>query len=118
VGLWLTVLHEPERSQTAPSATDKTDRTARDEVFSVPVGRVCENSGSQLTECFVGAPCGSGHDQQPSPTPPDLSPEDWWAFFDERAAIREFDGKTLRAEAEARALQDTAVALGARPSDT
>jgi hypothetical protein len=41
--------------------------------------------------------------------------EDWWAFFDERAAIREFDGKTPRAEAEALALQDTAAALGPCP---
>jgi hypothetical protein len=31
------------------------------------------------------------------------SPEDWQVFFDERAAILEFDGRVPRAEAEARA---------------
>jgi hypothetical protein len=31
------------------------------------------------------------------------SPEDWQVFFDERAAIVEFDGASSRAEAEARA---------------
>ena len=34
-----------------------------------------------------------------------LSGEDWWAFFEERAAVVEFDGGLLRAEAEARAFE-------------
>ena len=108
----LTPVRARGNSKTAQKATDKTDKTAGDEVLSVLVGRVCEKSEPEPTESFVGAPCGSGHEEQPAPTPPDLSPDDWWAFYDERAAIREFDGKTPRAEAEALALQDTAAALG------
>ena len=37
------------------------------------------------------------------PTNDGWSPEDWQVFFDERAAILEFDGGLPRAEAEARA---------------
>jgi hypothetical protein len=37
------------------------------------------------------------------PTNDGWSPEDWQVFFDERAAIAEFDGGLRRAEAEARA---------------
>jgi hypothetical protein len=46
-------------------------------------------------------------------TPSD--PADWQAYFDERAAIREFDGEMTRSDAEALALQDTIAALGSRP---
>jgi hypothetical protein len=35
------------------------------------------------------------------------SAEDWQAYFDERAAVREYDGGQSRAEAEAGALEDT-----------
>jgi hypothetical protein len=42
-------------------------------------------------------------------------PADWQAYFDERAAVREFDGEMPRHEAEALALQDTIAALGPRP---
>lgn len=124
VGRWLTALREREKSQTAQTGTDKTDRTAQTEVLSVlsvPVGRVCEKSAPEVTGVsvsFVGAPCGSGHEERPAPRPFNLSPEDWWAFYDERAAIREFDGKTPRTEAETLALQDIATALGACPSHT
>jgi len=40
------------------------------------------------------------------PTSP-WSPADWQAFYDERAAVLEFDGGLSRAEAEARALAET-----------
>jgi hypothetical protein len=125
VGRWLTALREPERSQTAQKGTDKTDRTARIEVLSVlsvPVGRICEKSEQEPTErCvgFVGAPCGSGHEQQPFPTRPDFSPDDWWAFYDGRPALVSSTGRRqeLRPKLE-RLLQDTAAALGACPSHT
>jgi hypothetical protein len=44
-----------------------------------------------------------------------LLADDWQAYFDERAGIREFDGEMPRDEAEALALQDTIAALGPRP---
>ena len=40
------------------------------------------------------------------------SEENWQAYFDERAGIREFDGGLSRGEAEERALEDTLRALG------
>src|SRR5919107_3271291 len=42
--------------------------------------------------------------------------EDWQAYFDERAAIREYDGGFPRPEAERLALKDTVAALGPRPT--
>lgn len=42
-------------------------------------------------------------------------PEDWFAHFEERAAIREYEGGFDRAEAERLALDDTVAALGPRP---
>ena len=106
MGRWLTALREREKSQTAQTGTDKTDKTAGDEVLSVlsvPVGRVCEKSELELAGGFVGAPCGSAQELQPSPTPPDVSPEDWRAFFEERAGIAEFEGGLARPQAEVRA---------------
>src|SRR5947209_7109907 len=41
--------------------------------------------------------------------------EDWLASYDERAAIREFDGHLPRDAAEALAYEDTAAALGPPP---
>ena len=123
MGRWLTAqrerdnLKQPKRAPTKPTelAEMRFCRFCRCRL------RVCEKSGSELTGNsvgFIGASCGSGRAQQPSPTRPDLSPEDRWAFYDERAPIREFDGKMPRTEAEALALQDTTAALGACPSDT
>jgi hypothetical protein len=42
--------------------------------------------------------------------------EDWQAHYDERAAIRQFDGKLPPWEAEALAIHDTTAALGPRPT--
>lgn len=42
--------------------------------------------------------------------------EDWQAYFDERAGIREFDGGLPRSQAELRAFEDTVAALGPRPT--
>jgi hypothetical protein len=47
-------------------------------------------------------------------TAPSIS-EEWQAYFDERAGIREFEGEMSRDEAENLALQDTVAALGPRP---
>jgi hypothetical protein len=41
--------------------------------------------------------------------------EDWQAYFDERAGIREFDGGLPRSEAELRAFEDTVATLGPQP---
>jgi hypothetical protein len=52
------------------------------------------------------------------PTPSGLhevSVEEWQAYFDERAGIREFDGGLARADAEMLAAEDTVAALGQRP---
>ena len=45
-----------------------------------------------------------------SPTPDDLS-ADWRIWFEERAAIREYDGGQARQHAEAEALQETLNAM-------
>ncbi|MCJ2068461.1 hypothetical protein MKK75_06515 [Methylobacterium sp. J-030] len=42
--------------------------------------------------------------------------EDWFAHFEERAAIREFEGGFARAEAERLALDETIAALGPQPA--
>ena len=47
--------------------------------------------------------------------PATIDPEDWLAFYDERAAIREFDGHLPRDAAEALAHEDAVAALGSRP---
>jgi hypothetical protein len=47
--------------------------------------------------------------------PPAVDLEDWLAFYDERAAIREFDGRLPREAAEALAYEDAVAALGPRP---
>ncbi|MCJ2087524.1 hypothetical protein MKK88_16265 [Methylobacterium sp. E-005] len=41
---------------------------------------------------------------------------DWLAHFEERAAIREFEGGIARAEAERLALDETLAAFGPRPA--
>lgn len=45
-------------------------------------------------------------------------PEDWQVLFDERAAIREYDGGMTRQEAERFALVDVIEAMKARGSET
>jgi len=47
--------------------------------------------------------------------PATIDPEDWLAVYDERAAIREFDGHLPRDAAEALAHEDAVAALGPRP---
>ncbi len=42
--------------------------------------------------------------------------EDWQAHYDERAAIRQFDGELPKWEAEALAFNETTAALGPRPT--
>ena len=42
--------------------------------------------------------------------------EDWQAHYDERAAIRQFDGELPEWEAEALAFNETTAALGPRPT--
>jgi len=41
--------------------------------------------------------------------------EDWQAHYEERAAIRQFDGELPKREAEALAFNETTAALGPRP---
>lgn len=48
-------------------------------------------------------------------TAPGNDAEDWFAHFEERAAIREFEGGFDRAEAERLALDETIAALGPQP---
>lgn len=43
------------------------------------------------------------------------APAEWHALFEERAAIREFEGGFSRAEAERLALAETTAALGPKP---
>ena len=42
--------------------------------------------------------------------------EDWQAHYEERAAIRQFDGELPKREAEALAFNETTAALGPRPN--
>jgi hypothetical protein len=49
------------------------------------------------------------------PAPVDL--DTWQAHFEERAAIREFNGGFDRRDAEALALKDTTAVLGPRPGE-
>ena len=48
-------------------------------------------------------------------TAPVADPVDWFAHFEERAAIREYEGGFDRGEAERLALDETIAALGPRP---
>jgi hypothetical protein len=48
-------------------------------------------------------------------TAPAISRDDWQAHFDERAAIREFEGGFPREEAERLAIQDVTAVLGPEP---
>ena len=118
MGRWLAALRDRENSKTAQAGTDKTDKTRPEEVssvLSVPPESISEKLGGGCVS-FGSAPFGLSHNAFSSSTPPELTPDDWWASFDERAAIREFDGKTSRSEAEALAQQDTVTALGPCPS--
>jgi hypothetical protein len=49
-------------------------------------------------------------------TKPVLDAEDWQAAYDERAAVREFDGDLPRAEAERLAYADSVEELGEPPA--
>jgi hypothetical protein len=92
MGRWLSALRAREFSESAQREADKTDKTLSGEVLSVlsvPVLSISEN----------------------------FSADDWQAYFDERAGIRELDGEMPRDEAEALALQDTIAALGPRPAN-
>lgn len=44
-----------------------------------------------------------------------IDPDDWFTHFEERAAIREYEGGFDRPEAEQLAMDDTVAALGPRP---
>jgi hypothetical protein len=112
MGRWLSALRAREFSESARRGTDKTDKTLSGEVLSVlsvPVLSISEKSLRGFVG-FVGAPCERFENSRPS-----LTTDDWQAYFDERAGIREFDGELARSDAEALALQDTVAALGPRP---
>jgi hypothetical protein len=90
MGRWLSALRAREFSESAQKGTDKTDKTSLNgvlSVLSVPVLSISQN----------------------------FSADDWQAYFDERAGIREFDGEMPRSEAERLAVEDTIAALGPRP---
>jgi hypothetical protein len=68
-------------------------------VASVAGHQASTNAPSDLTVASIASPEAS-------------EDEDWQAHFEERAAIREFDGGFTRPAAEAHALQDTIAVLG------
>jgi hypothetical protein len=112
MGRWLSALRAREFSESAQPGTAKTDKTSPNGVLSVlavPVLSISEKSAGGFVG-FVSAPCEHFKNSWPS-----LTKEDWQTYFDERAAVREFDGEMPRDDAEALALQDTIAALGPRP---
>jgi hypothetical protein len=112
MGRWLSALRAREFSESAQRGTDKTAKTSPNGVLSVlavPVLSISEKSAGGFVG-FVSAPCEHFENSRPS-----LTNEDWQAYFDERAGIREFDGGLPRAEAERLAAEETVAALGPRP---
>jgi hypothetical protein len=78
-------------------------------------GLPCANSAVSANRPQIGGVPASIGTNDTNGTAPSIS-EEWQAYFDERAGIREFDGELTRSDAEALALQDTIAALGPRPT--
>ena len=118
MGRWLSALRARNFSEKCQTVTVKTDKTPSREVLSVsslPVRSVSQKSAPGSVG-FVSASPEDFQKTRHTPVTSESSPEDWDAFFHERAGIREFDGGLRRTDAEAFALQDTIAALGPRPA--
>ena len=75
-------------------------------------GLACANSAVSANSSRIEASVGSIATIGTIGTAPAISMEDWEAYFDERAGIREFDGGLPRPEAERLAREDVTAALG------
>jgi hypothetical protein len=80
-------------------------------------GLACANSAISANSSQIEAAAGSIGTIGTIGTAPAISRDDWQAYFDERAGIREFDGDLPRCEAEVLAFEDTVGALGQRPTN-
>jgi len=89
----------PEKHQQNQSVTRVT-RVTRAE----PAGRDFRHTSPGVTEVVTDRVTASGNDQA-----------DWFAHFEEGAAIREYEGGLDRAEAERLALAKTIATLGPQP---
>jgi hypothetical protein len=113
MGRWLNQLRK--NSETAPSGTDKTDKTLSKEVSSVlsvrPSG-VFKNFASAKPDALGGSVSFVSSSSEQIPNFDHLSDrsgwdeEDWQAAFDERAGILEYDAGMSRADAEALAMEE------------
>ena len=68
-------------------------------------GRVLRHTSQGVTDVVTERVTAPGNDS-----------EDWFAHFEERAAIREYEGGLDRDEAERLALEETIAALGPQPA--
>jgi hypothetical protein len=75
----------------------------------------CANSVISANSSQIEASAGSTGTNGTIGTAPAISRDDWQAYFDERAGIREFDGGLPRPEAERLAREDVTAALGPEP---
>ena len=82
-------------------------REARvDAGISVPIVPIAPIGANQKAIGTIGA-IGTGVEKEARGPSPPWDAADWQAMYDERAAIREFDGELPRPEAERLALADT-----------
>lgn len=99
-------LQQPEKPQQDQCATPATPRHTV----------ILEGEGKRHTYggAEQGVAAGGCRVLQPD-AEPQVILEDWLAYYEERAAIREFEGGYDRAEAERLALEETITTLGPRP---
>ena len=109
MGRWLQLARDKKKSETLKSGTDKTDRTPSGEVssvLSVPSVTISENFLVQPAEpkgdfvSFVSSSKEGNQNFLPEQPAPPWDADDWDYAFAERAAILEYDGGHVRAEAE------------------
>ena len=101
--------HTPSHVAVTRSAPEKVEQNQ----CVTPVTRVtrCETAGEDVRHTSPGVTVVVTE----GVTAASIEPEDWLAHFEERAAIREYEGGFDRAEAERLALDDTVSLLGPKP---
>jgi hypothetical protein len=104
----------PKIAICARSRGNKGNSAEAAHIFSgLPCSPSADGRGEQGEQSGSRCPPADGSTKHGVPPAVDL--EEWLAFYDERAAIREFDGHLPREAAEALAYEDAVAALGSRP---
>src|SRR5215211_2228315 len=104
----------PKIAICARSRGNKGNSAEAAHIFSgLPCSPSAGGRGEQGDQSGSRCPPREGSAESEGTAPVDL--EDWVASYDERAAIREFDGHLPREAAEALAYEDAVAALGPRP---